>query len=84
VVTLAGELMRGRHSAAILTLLGLPELIAATPEEYVALAVTLGHDPARRRALSARIARDRHRLYHDRECLDGLARYLEDAAMGRL
>jgi protein O-GlcNAc transferase len=84
VVTLAGELMRGRHSAAILTLLGLPELIAADPAEYVALAAALGRDPAGRRALSARIARDRHCLYHDQASLDGLARYLEDAAMGRL
>ncbi|MGB8843948.1 MAG: tetratricopeptide repeat protein, partial [Aliidongia sp.] len=84
IVTLAGVLMRGRHSAAILAMLGLPELIAATIEDYVALAVELGRDPERRQALSARIARDRHRLYHDQACLDGLARYLEDAAMGRL
>jgi predicted O-linked N-acetylglucosamine transferase (SPINDLY family) len=84
IVTLAGPLMRGRHSAAILNLLGLPDLIAATIEDYVALAVELGRDSERRRVLSARIVRDRHRLYHDRACLDGLARYLEDAAMGRL
>jgi protein O-GlcNAc transferase len=84
VVTLQGDLMRGRHSAAILTLLGLPELIAGSLEEYIALAVALGRDPARRRDLSARIGLDRHRLYQDRECLDGLARYLEEAAMGRL
>ena len=84
VITLPGTLMRGRHSAAILTLLGLPELIAATEDEYVALAVALGRDPARRHELRARIARDRHRLYHDRDCIEGLAHYLEDAAMGRV
>ena len=84
VVTMAGDLMRGRHSAAILTLLGLPELIAADPAQYVALAAALGRDPVRRRDLAARIARDRHCLYRDQASLDGLARYLEDAAMGRL
>jgi len=84
VVTMAGDLMRGRHSAAILTLLGLSELIAADPAEYVALAAALGRDPGARRELGARIARDRHRLYRDQTSLDGLARYLEDAAMGRL
>ena len=84
VVTLWGELMRGRHSAAILSLLGLPELIADSVDDYVALAASLGRDPDRRRLLSARILRDRHLLYHDRACIDGLARYLEDAAMGRL
>ncbi|MEA2755775.1 MAG: protein O-GlcNAc transferase [Aliidongia sp.] len=84
IVTLAGALMRGRHSAAILTMLGLPELIAATLEDYVTLAADLGRDPERRRALSARIAQDRHRLYRDPACLAGLARYLEDAVLGRL
>jgi protein O-GlcNAc transferase len=80
VVTMAGDLMRGRHSAAILTMLGMPELIAATPEAFVALAAELGRDPVRRRALSARIARDKRRLYVDKACIDGLARYLHDAA----
>ncbi len=84
VVTMAGDLMRGRHSAAILTMLGLPELIAATTEDYVALAAALGRDPARRAGLSERIRRDGHRLYRDPTCIEGLARYLEDAAMGRL
>jgi protein O-GlcNAc transferase len=80
VVTMAGDLMRGRHSAAILTMLGMPELIAATPEAFVALAIELGRDPARRQALSARIARNKHRLYADQACIEGLARYLHDAA----
>jgi predicted O-linked N-acetylglucosamine transferase (SPINDLY family) len=80
VVTMAGDLMRGRHSAAILTMLGMPELIAATPEAFVALAAELGRDPERRRALSARIARDKHRLYADQACIDGLADYLCEAA----
>jgi len=80
VVTMAGDLMRGRHSAAILTMLGMPELIAETPEAFIALAAELGRDPARRQALSARIARDKHRLYADQVCIDGLADYLCEAA----
>jgi predicted O-linked N-acetylglucosamine transferase (SPINDLY family) len=80
VVTMAGELMRGRHSAAILTMLGMTDLIADTPEAFCALAGELGRDKARRLALAARIARDRHRLYRDQACLDGLASYLEEAA----
>ena len=79
VVTLAGELMRGRHSAAILTMLGMPELIAADDAAYVALAAALGRDPARRAALRERILADRQRLYRDPACIDGLARYLEEA-----
>lgn len=80
VVTMAGALMRGRHSAAILTMLGMPELIADCPERFVELATELGRDGTRRRALRTRIARDKHKLYADRACIEGLARYLDDAA----
>jgi predicted O-linked N-acetylglucosamine transferase (SPINDLY family) len=84
VVTMAGDLMRGRHSAAILTMLGMPELVADTPEAFAALAITLGRDPEARQALRARIARDKHRLYGDQAAVEGLSRYLEDAASGAL
>jgi len=80
VVTMAGDLMRGRHSAAILTVLGVPELIADCPERFVELATELGRDGARRRALTTRIARDKRKLYADRACIEGLASYLHDAA----
>jgi protein O-GlcNAc transferase len=80
VVTMAGDLMRGRHSAAILTMLGMPDMVAATPEEFIALAIRLGRDPEARLGLRRRIARDKHRLYNDRSAVEGLARYLEDAA----
>jgi protein O-GlcNAc transferase len=80
VVTMAGELMRGRHGAAILTLLGMTDMIAQTEEAFVDLAVALGRDPMKRQELRARIARDKHRLYRDQTAIDGLSRYLEDAA----
>jgi protein O-GlcNAc transferase len=80
VVTMAGDLMRGRHTSAILTMLGMPELIAETPEAFVDLAVQLGLDETHRDALSARIARDKHKLYRDQACIEGLARYLEATA----
>jgi protein O-GlcNAc transferase len=82
VVTMAGELMRGRHGSAILTMLGMPDMIAATPEEFTALAIRLGSDPQLRRDVRRRIARDKHRLYRDQDAIDGLARYLEAAACG--
>jgi protein O-GlcNAc transferase len=83
VVTMAGELMRGRHSAAILTMLEMPELIAANADAYVALAVLLGQDPGRRSTLAQGIARQKSRLYRDRTAIDGLSAYLEDAAHRR-
>jgi predicted O-linked N-acetylglucosamine transferase (SPINDLY family) len=83
VATMAGDLMRGRHSAAILAMLGLPELVADDIEGFVDLAVRLGRDRELRQGFSARIARTRHRLYRDQAAIDGLEAYLEAAARGR-
>jgi predicted O-linked N-acetylglucosamine transferase (SPINDLY family) len=84
VITMAGSLMRSRHSAAILGMLGMPELIADTPQAFVDLAVALARDRPRRQRIAAQIARDKERLYRDPACLQGLTRYLEDAARSSL
>jgi predicted O-linked N-acetylglucosamine transferase (SPINDLY family) len=47
VVTLAGRTAVGRGGVSILANAGLPDLIARTPEEYVAIAVHLAEDPVR-------------------------------------
>ncbi len=47
VVTLAGRSHVGRVGTALLTHLGLEELITASPEDYVARAVALARDPVR-------------------------------------
>jgi predicted O-linked N-acetylglucosamine transferase (SPINDLY family) len=46
VVTLPGDLMRKRHSFAMLKMMGLTETVAATLEDYVEIAVRLGLDEA--------------------------------------
>ncbi|HVJ54605.1 MAG TPA: tetratricopeptide repeat protein [Aliidongia sp.] len=79
VVTQAGALMRGRHSAGILTMLGLPELIAQDETGYVELAVRLGTDEAARRDLAGRITTGRDRLYGDKQAIAGLAAWIEEA-----
>jgi predicted O-linked N-acetylglucosamine transferase (SPINDLY family) len=47
VVTLAGASQLGRASASILTHVGLPELVAASADEFVKIAANLAQDPAR-------------------------------------
>jgi predicted O-linked N-acetylglucosamine transferase (SPINDLY family) len=44
VITLAGQTHVSRVGVSLLTNLGLPELIAQTPEEYVRMAVDLAND----------------------------------------
>jgi len=79
MVTLPGPFMRGRHCAAILQMLGVTETIAATVDDYVAIAVRLAKDPAERQALSARIKANRGKVYGDRACIAMLEDFLERA-----
>lgn len=65
IVTLPGELMRGRHSLAILRMMGIEETIAATKEEYVQIAVRLGKDAVYRQHISQKVADNQHKLYGD-------------------
>jgi predicted O-linked N-acetylglucosamine transferase (SPINDLY family) len=51
VVTLAGETHVSRVGASLLTAVGLPELVAASTEGYIAAAVALAGDAARLAAL---------------------------------
>ena len=53
LVTLAGDSYRARQGLMLLTNLGLPELIASTPQEYVRIAVELANDLPRLAALRA-------------------------------
>jgi predicted O-linked N-acetylglucosamine transferase (SPINDLY family) len=79
IVTHAGGMMRGRHSAAILTMMDLRETIARTVDDYVAIASRLGLDRAKRASLSSRIAKSKHRVYRDGECIAALEAFLEQA-----
>lgn len=82
IVTLAGEMMRGRHTQAILDRMGIRETTARTIDEYVSIAADLGRNPARRTELSARIAGSKHRIYRDRECISGLEAFLDQTVRG--
>ena len=60
VISLAGQFGVARCGASLLTTIGRPELVAATAEAYVRIAVELGRDPARLGALR-RAMRDKMR-----------------------
>jgi predicted O-linked N-acetylglucosamine transferase (SPINDLY family) len=66
LVAREGRFLRGRLGSGILRRLGLDELVARDDAGYVAVAVALARDPARREALRRRIAAQRHCLYGDR------------------
>jgi predicted O-linked N-acetylglucosamine transferase (SPINDLY family) len=55
VVTLAGTMHPGRVGASLLTCVGLPDLIAHSEDEYLAIAQRLAADPARRTNLRSEL-----------------------------
>ncbi|HEX4764537.1 MAG TPA: tetratricopeptide repeat protein [Usitatibacter sp.] len=79
VVTLPGEYMRGRQSQAMLRALEVPQLIAPTPDEYVATALRLGQDKEERRAVSERLLANRPALFEREEPIRALEDLLERA-----
>jgi predicted O-linked N-acetylglucosamine transferase (SPINDLY family) len=80
IVTLKGPLMRGAHTAAVLTMMGMQDTIADTVDGHVAIAARLARDPDWRAAIKARMAADKHRVYRDRACIEALQDFLERVA----
>ncbi|MEH1830605.1 MAG: hypothetical protein V7L29_00575 [Nostoc sp.] len=65
IVTLPGDLMRGRHTLAILKMMGIEETIAVTKDEYVKIAVRLGQDAQYRQHISQQVSENKYKLYGD-------------------
>jgi predicted O-linked N-acetylglucosamine transferase (SPINDLY family) len=74
--------MRGRHTTAILRMMGVTATIADSIDGYVATAVRLGRDASWRAALRAQIAAHKHRAFRDRDCITELETFLQRVARG--
>ena len=83
VVTQPGRFMRGRQSAGMLHLMGVEDLIARDADDYVRLAARLAGDAAWRKALAARIASARGRLFDDPAPVAAFANFLRETAPAR-
>jgi len=82
IVTMNGAFMRGRHSAAILRMMGVTDTIAATVDDYIAIAARLANAPAFRETIRQRIADNKHKIYRDRACITALEDFIENAVRG--
>jgi predicted O-linked N-acetylglucosamine transferase (SPINDLY family) len=76
IVTLPGRFMRGRQTAAMLGLIGLEELVARTPEDYVRVAVDVARDRDRNQALREAIVARRGALFDRPEAVAALGESL--------
>ncbi len=76
IVTLPGAFMRGRQSAAMLELAGVPELVARDEDDYVRIATRLASDAGFRNGVSERIAAGRSHLFDDAAPIEAFAAFL--------
>jgi predicted O-linked N-acetylglucosamine transferase (SPINDLY family) len=79
IVTREGRFMRGRLASGILKRMGLPELVARSEEDYVALAVKLARDTEYRKHICERIVASRHVLFEDIAPIRALEAFLVEA-----
>jgi protein O-GlcNAc transferase len=76
VLTWPGDLMRGRHSAAILMQTGLLEGLATSREDYIARAVRFGQDRAALADYAARTVERRDTLWRNADTTRALEAFL--------
>lgn len=79
VVTFPSKLMRGREGFAILTMMGLIEIIPQSIDDYIKIAIRLGKDSEWRHYISEKIATKKHLIYHDRTCIGALENFIEQS-----
>lgn len=80
IVTMPGESLRSRHTHAILTRMGMPETIASTHDEFVAIAARLATDAEWRSATKAKVARLKSTCFRDRAPIAALEAFFERCA----
>jgi predicted O-linked N-acetylglucosamine transferase (SPINDLY family) len=80
IVTMTGPLMRGRHTMAILKMMGITETITETLDEYVSVAVRLARDVPWRMAMKERTSAAKFKVYRDKTCILALEEFLNRVA----
>lgn len=81
VVTLPSGLHRGRYTLGCLRYMGATETVAASPEDYVAIAVRLGRDEAYRKSVEENLAARSHVLFENEAAARELEAFLVEAAL---
>jgi predicted O-linked N-acetylglucosamine transferase (SPINDLY family) len=77
IVTLPGPLMRQRHSAAILEMIGIRDTIARSRDDYVEIAARLGGDRRFRADLRHAVRQAAPKAFHDTSAVEALVSVLE-------
>jgi len=76
LITLPGEFMRGRQSYAMLSMMGVTELIADSRQDYIRLALELGRDREHRARISQLIKQGSTKIFGQHQPLRELESFL--------
>jgi predicted O-linked N-acetylglucosamine transferase (SPINDLY family) len=82
VVTLPDTHLRGRLTLGFYRRMGYEDLVATSPDDYVARALALGRDAEARAMAHATIAARSNALYEDAGTLEDFAGFFEEAVAG--
>ena len=77
IVTIPGAFMRGRHTHAMLRMLGLEQYVAASLDDYISRAAELGRDADLRTAFRNDLLARKERLYGDQGFITALDDFLK-------
>lgn len=80
IVTLPEKPMRSRHTAAILTMMGMSDYIANSLDDFLARAIQFGNNTNKRNEMSERIAAQKNSVYCDETAILGLEEFLKNAS----
>jgi len=83
IVTLPGPLMRQRHAAGILEMIGIRETTATSREDYIDIAARLGRDRRLRTDLRNAVRRAAPKALYDGEAVRGLEEVLAGYSISR-
>jgi predicted O-linked N-acetylglucosamine transferase (SPINDLY family) len=82
IVTCPGEFMRGRHSYAILKMLGVTDTIADNEAEYIEIAVRLGLEREWRDSIIKQMVQRHSYLFDDKTCVEALDTFFSRVVVG--
>lgn len=72
VITIAGEFMRGRHTSAMMKMIGFEDLVASSVDEYIELACKMGNDKKFRAQMVKKLTDNKEKLFYDTKCAERL------------
>jgi predicted O-linked N-acetylglucosamine transferase (SPINDLY family) len=81
IVTLPQQLMRSRHTAAIMTMMGVHDTIADSIDRYIDMSVRLGLDMDWRSSISEKIRSSKHKVIGDMKSIRSLEQFLRSVAI---